>query len=113
MAVLERARSVTETLTRTAKRQANRAKLELQVRQLERRLNSEYAQLGRTVAAALRSSDAVHASHPDVAASLRAIDELNAELAEKRRAIQGLGEAEGTLTAEGGATAREHEPTSG
>lgn len=113
MAVLERARSVTETLTRTAKRQANRAKLELQVRQLERKLNSEYAQLGRTVAAALRSSDTVPASHPDVAASLRAIDELSAELAEKRRAIQGLGEEEGTSAGEGSAAAREHEATSG
>ncbi len=88
MAILDRARSLAGTLGKTAQKGATRAKLELDIRNLEGKLKNEYAQLGRVVYSQLKSGESVAPSHPDVAASVQAIDALQQQLEEKRAEIE-------------------------
>lgn len=88
MAILDRARSLAGTLGKTAQKGATRAKLELDIRNLEGKLKSEYAQLGRVAYTQLKAGESVSPSHPDVAASVQAIDALQQQLEEKRAEIE-------------------------
>lgn len=91
MALLDRAKSLAGSLSKTAQKGATRAKLELEIRNLEGKLKNEYAQLGRVAYTQLKAGESVGATHSDVAASVRSIDELQAELEEARQAIASLG----------------------
>ncbi|MDW8046103.1 MAG: hypothetical protein RMK15_02335 [Chloroflexota bacterium] len=106
MALLDKAKSLAGTLGKTAQKGATRAKLELEIRNLEGKLKQEYAQLGRVVYTQLKAGESVSASHPDIAASVRAIDDLQTELEETRQAIANLG-SEDEGAAEGAATGSE------
>ncbi|GBD23779.1 hypothetical protein HRbin29_01452 [bacterium HR29] len=94
MALLDRAKSLAGTLSKTAQKGATRAKLELEIRNLEGKLKNEYAQLGRAAYTQLKAGESASATHPDIAASIRAIDELQAEIEEARQAIANLGSEE-------------------
>lgn len=91
MALLDRAKSLAGTLSKTAQKGATRAKLELEIRNLEGKLKNEYAQLGRVAYTQLKAGESVGATHPDVAAALRSIGDLQAELEEAQQAIASLG----------------------
>ncbi|MCS7295774.1 MAG: hypothetical protein NZ761_10315 [Dehalococcoidia bacterium] len=106
MALLDKAKSLAGTLGKTAQKGATRAKLELEIRNLEGKLKQEYAQLGRVVYTQLKAGESVSASHPDIAASVRAIDDLQTELEETRQAIANRG-SEDEGAAEGAATGSE------
>lgn len=121
MSLFRRAKEVTGDLAGASKRQAQRGKLELELRRLESKISSEKDAIGQAIYPSLESGD-LKVDLPDVATHMAAISSLNAELAEKKAEIDALGrdgaapdtsapaEPAPAAAAEDGAKAEDSEP---
>jgi hypothetical protein len=90
MSFFRRAKEVTYGLASAGTRQAQRGKLHIEVRRLESKVGSENAAIGQVVYPLLEAGTLV-VDLPEVAAHVKAISELLAEVARKRAEIDSLG----------------------
>jgi len=89
MSLFRRAKEVTGDLAGASKRQAQRGKLELELRRLESKISSEKDAIGQALYPALESGD-LKVELPEVLAHMTTISGLNGEIAEKKAEIEGL-----------------------
>ena len=74
------------SLVNGGKRQAKRAQLEVQNRQVERQINKEYARIGRTLYPLLRGGE-LATNNADVEAAVKAVTDLQGDLARRQGEI--------------------------
>ena len=94
MSFFRRAKEMTGDLASAGKRQAQRGKLELEVRRLESKIGSEKAAFGEAVYPLLEAGT-LTVGLPDVETHMKAITDLLAEIAAKQAEIDALGAPEG------------------
>ena len=91
MSIFRKAREATGDLAAASKRQAQRGKLELEVRRLESKISSEKDAIGHLVFPLLEAGT-LQVDIPDVHDHMLTISELTGEIAERRAEIETLGQ---------------------
>lgn len=91
MSFFKKAREVTGDLAAASKRQAQRGKLEIDVRRLESKASSEKDAIGQALFPLLDAGTLL-VDAPEVQEHLKAIKDLQAEIAERRAEIDALRE---------------------
>ena len=91
MSFFKKAREVTGDLAAASKRQAQRGKLEVEVRRLESKVSSEKDAIGQALFPVLEAGTLV-VDVPEVHEHLQAIKDLQAEIIEKRAEMDALRE---------------------
>lgn len=104
MSFFKRAGDVSADLAAATKRQARRAKLELEARRLASKIESEKGKIGHAVYPLLDEGK-LQLDVPEVQRHMQAIASLKAELAERRAAIEALSQ-DGDEQSEADANAR-------
>jgi hypothetical protein len=89
MSLLRKAKEVTSDLAAASKRQAQRGKLELEVKRVESRISSEKDAIGHTVFPLLRGGS-LAVDVPEVALRLKNVEGLEAETSKKREELETL-----------------------
>jgi hypothetical protein len=90
MSLFRRAKEVTGDLAGASKRQAQRGKLEIELRRLESKISSEKDAIGQVLYPSLESGD-LKVENAEVLAHMSTISSLHAEIAEKKAEIEALG----------------------
>jgi hypothetical protein len=93
MSFLKKFKDVGEDLAEKGKRQAQRGKLELDVRRLEGKVNEEKEAIGAALLPLLESG-ALSVDNEDVKAHVAEVARLRGEIEERRKEIAELGEKE-------------------
>jgi len=93
MSFFRKAKEATADLAAASKRQAQRGKLEIEVKRLESKVSSEKDAIGHAVFPLLEAG-ALKADLPEVDTHLKAVADLVAEIAAKKAEIAAIG-AEG------------------
>lgn len=92
MSFFKKAKEVTSDLAAASKRQAQRGKIEIEVRRLESKVGSEKDAIGHALFPMLESGT-LQVEVPEVKDHLAAIVDLQREIAEKRAEMEALREA--------------------
>lgn len=90
MSIFRKAKEATGDLAAASKRQAQRGKLEIEVRRLESKVNSEKDAIGHLVFPLLEAGT-LQVDSPDVQDHMKTIAELTGDIAERRAEIEALG----------------------
>jgi hypothetical protein len=90
MSIFRKAKEATGDLAAASKRQAQRGKLEIEVRRLESKVNSEKDAIGHLVFPLLEAGT-LQVDSPDVQDHMKTIAELMGEIGERRAEIEALG----------------------
>jgi hypothetical protein len=93
MSFLRKARELTGDVAAASKRQAQRGKLELELRRLEGKVSSEKDAIGHALFPLLESGT-LQTDVADVQTHMTTIKELMGEIAERRAEIDALGQGE-------------------
>ena len=93
MSFLKKVKDISSDLAESGKRQAQRGKLELDVRRIEGKAEDEKKAIG-AILYGLMESGALKVDSNEVRAHLGTIETLNGELAEKHKEIESLKEPE-------------------
>lgn len=91
MSIFRKAREATGDLAAASKRQAQRGKLEIELRRLESKVNSEKDAIGHLVFPLLEAGTLM-VDLPEVHDRMMTIGELTGEIAERRAEIEALGQ---------------------
>jgi hypothetical protein len=86
MSIVDRVKTAGTTVAEGGKRQARRAQLELQNRQAERKLNREYARIGKALCPLLQNGD-LSTDNAEVRAAIDTIEALQGEHDDRQREI--------------------------
>lgn len=89
MSLLERSKTVASRAGSLARKQAQRAQLEVQRKRLQLRIDKEYAAIGRAIHPSL-ASGGPGSDNPTVKAALEKVRSLAGELEEKVSALKNL-----------------------
>jgi hypothetical protein len=87
MSFLESVKETAASALNGGKRQAKRAQLEVKNRQVERRINKEYAQIGRTLYPLLSGGE-LSTNNAQVEAAVKAVTELQKDVAQRQGEIE-------------------------
>jgi hypothetical protein len=99
MSFFRKAREVTGDVAAASKRQAQRGKLELEVRRLESKVNSEKDAIGQALFPLLEAGT-LQVDLPEVHDRMKTIGELLGEVGQRKAEIETLGHAGGDAPAE-------------
>jgi hypothetical protein len=94
MSFLRKARELTGDVAAASKRQAQRGKLEIELRRLEGKVSSEKDAIGHALFPLLEAGT-LQTDVADVQTHMATIKELSAEIAERRAEIDPLGQGDG------------------
>jgi hypothetical protein len=94
MSFLRKAREITGDVAAASKRQAQRGKLEIELRRLESRVNSEKDAIGHLLFPLLEAGT-LQADVADVQTHMTAIKQLSGEIGERKAEIEALGQSDG------------------
>jgi hypothetical protein len=86
MSFVDRVKARTGSVLSIGKRQGKRAQLEVQNRQVERKINKEYARIGRTLYPLLRGGE-LATNNAEVAAAVAAVTEMQADVERRQGEI--------------------------
>jgi hypothetical protein len=89
MPFFDRLRAIAGQAADTTRRQSRRARLEIECKRIESRVNKEHARIGRTLYGSLQEG-APGAEQPEVKSALRVIAGLTEDLTKKRAEIETL-----------------------
>ncbi len=91
MSIFRKAREATGELAAASKRQAQRGKLELELRRLESKVNSEKDAIGHLVFPLLEAGT-LQVDLPEVHDRMKTIAELTGEIGQRHAEIEALGQ---------------------
>ena len=91
MSIFRKAREATGDLAAASKRQAQRGKLELELRRLESKVNSEKNAIGHLVFPLLEAGT-LQVDLPEVHDHMKTIAELTGEIGQRHAEIEALGQ---------------------
>ena len=86
MSFLDQIQRTASEVLRGGKRQTKRAQLEVQNRQVERKINKEYARIGRTLYPLLAGGE-ISTNNIEVEAAVKAVTELQADMERRQGEI--------------------------
>jgi hypothetical protein len=89
MSLFERLRALAARAADTTRRQSRRARLEIECKRIESRINKEHARIGRSLLPSLREGGP-GSDQPEVKSALRVIAGLTEDLTGKRAEIAAL-----------------------
>ncbi len=101
MSFLDRVKETAEGAMNGGKRQAKRAQLEVKNRQVERQINKEYAQIGRTLYPLLAGGE-LSTNNAQVEAAVKAVTDLQDDIARRQGEIDRVLHAEAPAELETG-----------